>query len=221
MALALPPSSLLKCRGEVITSTPETKSSFTPEKPQNKLLQWLGHGIMSRYACILVAKRNVCHTGHFLIQVHILRDGAAFSTTWCKKLGCQTHLIVWEYIWTLRVHITTRALMCSKLKRYPLVPILGKGPLPETAQLFSAPHPLLALFQLFDFVFIQVPDSFIWENSSHRLGMCCWVIQRFVKSLLTEIVGSHLGWICALICNLTVFWEMSHTAKSCLLPELL
>lgn len=71
---------------------------------------------------------------------------------------------------------------------------------------YSVPlFPYLLCSSSSDFMFIQVSDSFIWENSSHQVGICCWVIQKFVKSLLTEIAGSQLGWICVLTCNLPFF----------------
>lgn len=120
--------------------------------------------------------------------------------------------------WSSYHHESTE---CSKPKRDPLVPMLSEGLLPEIAQLFCAPLLLLIYSSSFEFMFIQVLDSFIWENSSHQVGMCCWVTQKFVKSLLTEIVASQLGWIYVRICNLAFSWEMSHTAKSCSLAELL
>lgn len=135
-----------------------------------------------------------------------------------RKMGCRVvHLIFWEYIWTLGVHITMRALGAPSQR----VPMLSEGLQPEIAYLFCAPLPLLIYASSFEFMFIQVLDSFISENSSHQVGMCCWVTKKFVNSLLTEIAGSQLGWICVPICNLAFSWEMSHTAKRCSLPELL
>lgn len=102
-------------------------------------------------ACTQVAKGNGCHTGHFWCRYTIFYKCpliAAFSTTWHKKLGCQTHLVFWKYIWTLSSY-HHESTVCSKLKRHPLVPMLHEGLLPEIAQLFCAPFPLRALFQLF------------------------------------------------------------------------